>query len=272
MTLKPIAHIALSASCGLIICCAALLDFEREDLPCGPELQCLEGYSCLVTSCVRNGSVAEGGSCFVNEHCGPDQVCGGGSNVVCRPACQDTYGDHNQCPPSTDEAGQSIQRLCVRLLNGAMVESAGCVEAGCAACPDTMGSRVCAEIDSAGRGICVDSCTIECDDFNGCQGFCPADENDERVSQKRGCQPLGASKTLACMEVGEAVHGQACNLRDLLCARSAACLKAINGTNGVCLRYCETLEDCAGLSDPTTGEDASCVDHGTFSSCGIAPD
>lgn len=254
--------------------CSLILDFDENERPCAPDGDdldtvgdCIDGYSCMVNVCVKDGSIPEGSTCWVNAHCEPGHVCTT-DPFACRERCGNlAYGNNSACPSD---------RACVRKSDSDGRAIAACVPNGCAAdtgCdpPGDFGSGVCVPV-TPNVSVCERACDVNCSG-GVCSGNCGLDEERRQLA----CQPVGMDHDLACILEGEGKHGESCNLVDDLCDAHSACIMAADGSSGVCMAYCDATagaaDACASHSDLVTGDSAVCaeVPDTSFSVCGEIP-
>ena len=80
---------------------------------------CLEGYSCMVSRCVKDGSVPVDQTCMVTAHCSGELRCST-RPFVCRSVCDtEAFGNSSSCPEA---------HACVSRLDPAGAAFGACVE------------------------------------------------------------------------------------------------------------------------------------------------
>lgn len=224
--------VGAAAATAFDAACSLILDFDENERPCAPDSdgdglgECIEGYSCLVIACIKNGSVPEGSTCRVNAHCEAGHVCVAGL-FTCRKECDsESDAENHGCPASM---------ACVPKMDAKGSAAATCVPSECTldeeCVPKT--NKICVPVRQ-GFGVCEYPCEIACTTDEGCSGKC----GDESLT----CQPLGMDYTLACSPAGTSTHGMDCNLVDELCALNSACMMDASGSTGTCLAYCDINE------------------------------
>jgi hypothetical protein len=250
--LRALAILLVSSGCSLLV------EFDPEGRPCGPGKRCLDGYSCMVHTCVKDFSVEEGQTCYLSQNCKRGLVCTVPS-FICRNDCERPFGNHTECPEN---------QVCASVETPEGDDVAACVASDCD--PDDAGAcqvageapQTCIGVttDSDGTaddGLCKKSCSITCVSGD-CRGTCPPE------TPALSCQPLGPDNTFGCLEEGTGIQGDCCDQITRRCDRFHACVRSATGDDGTCLEYCDDSLDCPN------GE--TCNVHGeppnTFQACG----
>ena len=222
----------------LVPACALGMDWTPLGMRCDAVGGCLEGYSCLAgDTCIREHSVAIGGTCDDPVQCESGVRCAGGA---CRHQCPGpVYAPGGDCAAGEycwpiSASDQSLVAVC------APVEV--CDDAACVAA--TTGG-ICVPLEGDAK-VCKASCTLSL--TTGLQDSCP-----NELGASEACQLVGASgsEQLVCLNAGtrSTADGtqEACVIEIDGCMRGYACLR------GTCHRY------CLGTGECNPGE--TCTDH-----------
>ncbi|MBI5509221.1 MAG: hypothetical protein HY903_10755 [Deltaproteobacteria bacterium] len=232
--------IACGAGCSLIV------GFDADGRPCGPDNDgdglgdCLPGYSCMVSNCVADGSVARDNTCTTTVQCQSGDVCAV-PGFVCRKPCAVPFGAATECG-----AGM----VCAVATDSHDGVLAACYpsQSDCTGACGNAGTCVLA----AGR--CQEGCAISCT-TTGCSDACAEGQGHE----DRTCQPIGTTDpVLICLptpaSASPGTEGAACGRLTLPCAKGFACVIATGDALGTCRRYCAAANAgaCATQCSETT--------------------
>ena len=219
--------------------CSLIVSFDEDKRPCGADANgdklgdCLEGYSCLYSQCIANGSVTRANTCTVSAHCEGADVCAV-PGFVCRQPCTWAFGDSNECADAN--------MVCVMATDSFNSPLAACVPGSCETECDSPNDDCVLIKPSLGR--CYPACTLSCDVDKGCDGHCESVDGS-----LRSCQVAGTNSALVCLPATDPSSApgqdQPCDLVDIPCGPGFGCVIAAGneGPTGSCLAYCKVTGD-----------------------------
>jgi hypothetical protein len=212
--------------------CSLFLDWDPNGLLCDAGV-CSTGYTCLGDRCIRDQSIAQGGTCSISQQCETGLVCQPGiGNFICVPGCNLIY----QTPPEC-----SATQFCAPPPTG---ETYGnCTNSECTIdsdCEDA--SESCVQI-SAQANACLKRCTIS---------FAGATYSDTCTSggTVSACQPVGevGAESLVCLdiaaEITPKIKGANCAIVTAPCEKTLDCRVFSDPTQNVCVRFCANDNHC----------------------------
>ncbi len=198
--------------------CSVQEQLPLENRPCAENGACLEGYTCVSSTCIPVGGTPLAAPCLDSLQCADNAVCllpGIYEHTACRDPCQKVF-EQSTCPNGT---------FCVPGVNAEHERVAACV-------PGTEGTVLAA---------LTPPCTVSCHAL-ACGNDCPA---------MQSCQPVGTTQKLVCLDIQAGVplgeQNAPCDLHEKQCNPSYGCYL------GSCKKYCEVaVTDVCASQGATT--------------------
>ena len=237
-----IARLGVALAGGLVWVAACNPSTDVGGLPCDGQGQCLAGYSCLVNTCIAEGSLATGETCTESGQCAgfPNNVCGA-EPFNCRRRCSDNYfspasgvcdnGEFCRPEPDRDQPDRWI---------GTCIASECTFDQDCRDRTATT-ARACVAVTPIANA-CMQTCEVMVTP-GGTQDTCGS------ASGLSYCQPIGPSgrESLVCLSrldadtTGLPNPGDLCKVTTAPCRPGAAC---VGEGQTFCRPYCDV-----GLND-----------------------
>mgnify|MGYP003310777102 CR=1 FL=1 len=234
--------------CGvwLSVSCFAVLDWEPGGLPCEDGI-CAEGFSCLVSRCVRDATIEQEATCDKDIQCAAGLIC---ANFQCSKPCTQYYVPTPECAEG-EYCGE-------HLFNGSPRGHCRSDEA-CGVLGDECGvGKRCVEIVNG-----ASSCLVDCEVSWEVEPIHRYTDSCGSPAARQYCQPLGRHSQLVCRDTGTApvqLNG-ACHIVENPCDRGLACI------NGVCHQYCDPTRTGFRNVNSQCGDLLCCQVTDDFSVC-----
>jgi hypothetical protein len=165
--------------------CSLILNWDPDGLPCGTSKECASGYSCMVNSCVADGTIPLGETCSEDQQCEgePDVTCGS-NPFTCRERCEALLETTTTCG--------STQYCRPELNTGATNQATGtCVDSECTNDDDCSLSAglTCVPVTETARA-CLQQCEYS---------FATGTYTDR-------CTPTSGGQVQYCQSIGPSGH------------------------------------------------------------------
>lgn len=187
-----------------LVGCTLVLDWDKNQLPCDSEQECLDGYTCLGTACIADSSVAEGGSCNNDVQCGSKLICDH-KRFRCFEPCSTFYRSTSDCDGQYFCADHPVEDP----VTGVSTPRGACVPSECTnddSCnkPNRPAGEICVKITSS-----ASACILGCDvDWTGAIDNTYSNNCGSTPSEPKYCQPIGLAKRLVCLPTSNAGEGE----------------------------------------------------------------
>lgn len=256
--MKTSVFAALAVAC-LGTGCSAVLDWDPDGLACLDQ-QCRSGFTCLGTTCVRDGTLARGETCNDDLQCSknPVELVCPDSVFVCSQACSnDDFYSQGTC-----RSGE----YCRPVFDTEQWTGACVASDGCSSDEDCLGANeVCVRITSQ-ASACLIGCTVTFPS-GAYSDTCGSTQSAQRV-----CQPVGLSSAqrLVCIDITEptpqAENNPCTNVVTSACAPGLACIE------GKCRKHCDPAgaNQCGTSNTCCTRQLEQNASPNAYSVCGDA--
>ncbi|MBI3179243.1 MAG: hypothetical protein HYZ27_06250, partial [Deltaproteobacteria bacterium] len=225
--------LALAAAITGVAGCVLILDWDPDGLPCDDKKKCSDGFSCLVTQCIKDDSLSEGDTCTQSDQCSGSLVCGN-TPFYCRQPCNDFFA-RGTC---------DIREYCrPEHREGASVWTGTCFASECSSNSDCENGRACVRITGS-ASACLFLCEPEVDGANAYIDNCGSTPTNPKY-----CEVVGIDRVPVCLDavganknVGE-ICAPVADVTASACARELSCVPDLSQ----CSPYCNTgTNDCSG--------------------------
>ncbi len=232
--MKSFDRLPTSLICALLLAgCSANSAWNPDQIDganCSKD-KCDDGYSCVVTKCVRHNSLGYKETCLDNISCKDGLVCPP-RVFACRKECSNYYSSDSACNESNVFCAPLYTSDGTKFLN-----TGACLDAQCTAkkADAKAGDTVCEKGDCVLFKTRVGSCFKECTYTIGEDGA----YNDNLETQGKTCHPVGSgdNQTLVEWPSGTKLQGEPCDQYSAPCAKGLVCIKG-TGISKSCHKLC----------------------------------